>query len=225
MVGRREPARVTYCAAVETYKSKRVIETYKRKGLRLQERNRHRVVTALRVSLIAGFAAWCAASSVAFAAPVVDSGRPAARSIHKQPWIEGVDPIVENELFYAAYGALQSHNVLKVYAFSAGGYESAAIRFSGRVPHDAGDLTIEELARESVTLIRTAFDEFPEIQHVDVWATVPVAQSQTTRVENTVFSVSADRSAYELVAGRTDLSDFGFLNAFGRIWVAPQVPR
>ena len=216
MDGRRGPARVAYCAEAGTYE---------RKGLGPQERNRHRVVTALRVSFIAGLAAWCAASSVAFASPVVDAGRAPARTAHKPAWVEGVDPIVENELFYAAYGALQSHNVLKVYAFSAGGYESAAIRFSGRVPHDARNLTVEELARESVTLIRTAFEEFPEIQHVDVWATVPVAQSQATTVENTVFSVSADRSAYELVADRTDLSDFGFLDAFGRVWVAPQVPR
>jgi hypothetical protein len=183
-------------------------------------------VTALRVGVIAGFAAFVAAGSVTFAAPVIDDGRPLARSTtHKQPWVEGVDPIVENELFYAAYGALQSHNILKVYAFSADGYESAAIRFSGRVPHEARDLTIDELAHESVTLIRTAFEEFPEIQHLDVWATVPVAQSQATSVENTVFSVSADRAAYEVMADRTDLSDYGFLNAFGRIWVAPQVPR
>ena len=196
------------------------------RGARPQERERSRVVTALQVGVIAGFAAFVAAGSVAFASPVIVDGRPLAGSAaHKQPWVEGVDPIVENELFYAAYGALQSHNILKVYAFSAGGYESAAIRFSGRVPHEARDLTVDELAHETVTLIRTAFEEFPEIQHLDVWATVPVAQSQATKVENTVFSVSADRTAYELMADRTDLSDYGFLNAFGRIWVAPQVPR
>jgi hypothetical protein len=112
-----------------------------------------------------------------------------------------------------------------VYAFSAGGYESAAIRFSGRVPHIVRDLTLDELAREAVVLIRTTFDEFPQIQHLDVWATIPVAQSQATKVENTVFSVSVDRLDYERVAQRTDISDAGFLNAFGRVWVAPQVPR
>jgi hypothetical protein len=196
------------------------------RGALPRERERSQVVTALRVGVIAGFAAFVAAGSFAFASPVIDDGRPLARTAaHKQPWVEGVDPIVENELFYAAYGALQSHNILKVYAFSAGGYESAAVRFSGRVPHEARDLTVDELAHETVTLIRTAFEEFPEIQHLDVWATVPVAQSQATTVENTVFSVSADRAAYEIMADRTDLSDYGFLNAFGRIWVAPQVPR
>jgi hypothetical protein len=142
-----------------------------------------------------------------------------------QPWIEGVDPALENRLFYATYGALETHNVLKVYVFSAGGYESAGIRFSGRVPHEQRDLSVSELAAESVTLIRTAFDEFPQIDQLDVWATVPVAQSLQTSVENTVFSVSADRQTYERIASRTEVTDLGFLASFGRIWVAPQVPR
>ena len=189
-------------------------------------------MTAKRVGVIAGFAAFVAAASVGFASAGMavassggDAGSLGRPVIAKHPWVEGVDPVVENELFYAAYGSLQSHNILKVYAFSADGYESAAVRFSGRVPHEGRDLSVEELAHESVTLIRTAFDEFPEIQHVDVWATVPVPASQTTSVENTVFSVSADRDAYKRIANRTDLSDYGFLNSFGRIWVAPQVPR
>ena len=142
-----------------------------------------------------------------------------------RPWVEGVDPMVENQLFEATYCALQSHNVLKVYAFAAAGYESAGIRFSGRVPHEDRDLTAAELASEATQLIRTTFEDFPQIQHVDVWATIPVAQSQATSVENTVFSVSADRSVYEQVSQRQDISDFGFLNAFGSIWMAPQVPR
>jgi len=180
----------------------------------------------MRVGVIASFAVFVAATSVALGLPATHAAAPLAQSTFpKHPWVEGVDPVVENELFYAAYGALPTHNILKVYAFSASGYESAAVRFSGRVPHEARDLTIDELAHEAVTLIRTAFDEFPEIQHVDVWATVPVAASQATTVENTVFSVSADRSMYERIEDRTDMSDFGILNAFGRIWVAPQVPR
>jgi hypothetical protein len=193
------------------------------------ERDRSRIVSAKRVGVLAGFAAFVAATAVASALP--PPSRPSVKlghltaPAHSSPWIEGVDPVVENELFYATYGALQNHNVLKVYAFSAGGYESAAIRFSGRVPHQTGDLTLAELAKEAVVLIHTAFDEFPEIQHVDVWATVPVAQSQATRVENTVFSVSADRDVYERVVNRGGVTDIGFLSSFGRIWVAPQVPR
>jgi len=180
----------------------------------------------MRVGVIASFAVFVAATSIALGSPVSHADRPLLQSASpKHPWVEGVDPIVENELFYAAYGALPTHNILKVYAFSVSGYESAAVRFSGRVPHEARDLTIDELAHEAVTLIRTAFDEFPEVQHVDVWATVPVAASLATTDENTVFSVSADRSVYEHIAGRTDMSDYGILNAFGRIWVAPQVPR
>jgi hypothetical protein len=142
-----------------------------------------------------------------------------------RPWVEGVDPSMENRLFYVSYGALRTHNVLKVYAFSAGGYESAGIRFSGRVPHERRDLNLAELSDEAVTLIRITFDEFPEIQELDVWATIPVAQSQQAAVESTVFSVSADRATYEKIGLRADMTDAGFLNAFGRVWVAPQVPR
>ena len=142
-----------------------------------------------------------------------------------RPWIEGVDPAMENALFDATYGALQSHNVLKVYAFSAGGYESAGIRFSARVPHVDRDLTAPELVSEAALLVRTTFNDFPQIQQVDVWATVPVAQSMATSVESTVFSVSADRSVYEAISKRSYMSDFGFLNDFGSMWMAPQVPR
>lgn len=197
------------------------------------ERDRSLNVRGMRVGVIAGFAAFVAASSAAYASPAAISGAtmnrvkaasPVVRAAYR-PWIEGVDPVMENQLFYATYGVLQSHNVLKVYAFSAGGYESAGIRFSGRVPHEARDLTLAELAREAVVLIHTTFDDFPEIQHVDVWATVPVAQSQATSVENTVFSVSADRDTYARIAEHGELADLTFLNAFGRLWVAPQVPR
>ena len=191
-----------------------------------QERYHHLIVSAERVGVIAGLAAFAVvtAGAAAMAAPnhvapsraLLGSGR---------PWVEGVDPVVENELFYSTYGALQSHNVLKVYAFSAGGYESAAIRFSGRVPHEARDLSVDELAREAVVLIQTTFDDFPGIEHLDVWATVPVAQSQVTSVENTVFSVSADRSVYEQIGAHHGMTDMGFLAAFGRVWIAPQVPR
>ena len=184
------------------------------------------------MGVIAGFAAFVVSAPLALGFPAAAA---APRSSNKadrvltaippRPWVEGVDPSVENELFYATYGALQSHNVLKVYAFSAGGYESAAIRFSGRVPHEAHDLTVSELAHEAVVLIQTTFDDFPAVQHVDVWATVPVAQSQATSVENTVFSVSADRSDYERITARTRSSDEAFLATFGSVWVAPQVPR
>jgi hypothetical protein len=141
------------------------------------------------------------------------------------PWVEGVDPQLENRLFFATYGALQSHNVLKVYVFSADGYESAGIRFSARVPHEQRDLTLQELAREAVILIRTTFDEFPEVQQLDVWATIPVAQSEQTSEESTVFSVSANRAVYEHVSVRADVTDLGFLNSFGRVWAAPQLQR
>lgn len=198
----------------------------------------------MRVGVIAGFAAVVAATSAALAmtsvalgttsvvamALAVVSSHPALKadtSMHPglPTWVEGVDPAVENRLFFATYGVLPSHNVLKVYAFSAGGYESAAVRFSGRVPHESRDLTVDELAREAVVLIRTTFDDFPQIQHVDIWATVPVAQSQATSVENTVFSVSADRSVYERIPEHADMTDESFLGAFGRVWIAPQVPR
>jgi hypothetical protein len=179
----------------------------------------------MRVGVIAGFAAFVAVMAGAAAIAAPNHGQPPRAIGPARPWVEGVDPAVENELFYSTYGALQSHNVLKVYAFSAGGYESAAIRFSGRVPHEARDLSVEELAHEAVVLIRTTFDGFPAIQHLDVWATVPVAQSQATSVENTVFSVSADRSVYEQIDVHHDMTDMGFLASFGRVWIAPPVPR
>ena len=183
------------------------------------------------MGVIAGFATFIAATSGAFAAqsaahlpPKTPLSAPASAS-GRTPWIEGVDPSVENSLFFATYDALASHNVLKVYAFDAGGYESAAIRISGRVPHEDEDLSLDDLASEAVVLIRTTFDRFPDIEHVDVWATVPVPQSEATSVENTVFSVSADRSVYERIDDGEQMSDLGFLGAFGRLWVAPEVPR
>lgn len=182
------------------------------------------------MGVIAGVAAFIAATSCAFASQTAAHVplKPSAalpQSSEREPWIEGVDPAVENSLFYATYNALATHNVLKVYAFDAGGYESAAIRISGRVPHESEDLSLDELASEAVVLIKTTFDRFPDVQHVDVWATVPVPQSEQTSIENTVFSVSADRSVYERIDDGEDMSDLGFLGAFGRIWIAPEVPR
>ncbi len=165
-------------------------------------------------------------ASAAGVAPVmVNTGiyRPGGGRI--APWVEGVDPALENALFDATYRALPSHNVIKVYAFSAAGYESAGIRFSARVPHMARDLTASEIASEAVILIRTAFDDFPSVQEVDIWGTVPVDTSKMTSVENTVFSISADRSIYEQLRGQRGLRDDFFLEAFGRVWFAPQVPR
>lgn|SRR5579864_4320800 len=141
------------------------------------------------------------------------------------PWVEGVTPSLENRLFEATYKALPRHNVLKVYVFDASGYESAGIRFSARVPHEPEDLTEAELDREAAALIRTTFDGFPEVQMLDVWATIPVATSQATAVESTVFSVSADRETYDRIRTDASLADDAFLQSFGPIWVAPQVPR
>lgn len=142
-----------------------------------------------------------------------------------QPWAEGVTPPLENRLFAATYRVLPSHNVLKVYVFDAGGYQSAGIRFSARIPHTAHDLSAEELSGEAARLIRTTFELFPEIQTLDVWATIPVSEAQQTSVENTVFSVSAERATYIGLRQRSSLSDAAFLSAFGRVWVAPEVPR
>ena len=183
------------------------------------------------MGVIAGFAAFVAATSGAFASGSSTAHLPAKPAVtnpsatDRKPWIEGVDPSVENSLFLATYEALSTHNVLKVYAFDAGGYESAAIRISGRIPHEPEDLSLDELASEAVTLIRTTFDRFPDVQHVDIWATVPVPQSEATSVENTVFSVSADRTIYEKIDDGEQMSDLGFLGAFGRVWVSPEVPR
>lgn len=190
---------------------------------------RYHNVRSKWVGVFAGFAALVAATSSAFASATSAARLPAKPSIvrptEKTPWVEGVDPTIENSLFFATYEALSTHNVLKVYAFDSGGYESAAIRISGRVPHESEDLSLEELSSEAVTLIHTTFDRFPDVQHVDIWATVPVPQSEATSVENTVFSVSADRSIYEKIDDGDQMSDLGFLGAFGRVWVAPEVPR
>ncbi|HKW44683.1 MAG TPA: hypothetical protein VJN22_03440 [Candidatus Eremiobacteraceae bacterium] len=149
----------------------------------------------------------------------------AVQSAHVRPWVEGVDPALENALFEATYRALPEHNVLKVYAFSAGGYESAGIRFSARIPHEARDLTAHEIDHEAATLIRTAFDSFPDVEEVDVWGTIPIGLSQVKAVENTVFSVSASRDVYMQLEQQPTLSDEFFISAFGRVWIAPQVPR
>jgi len=141
------------------------------------------------------------------------------------PWVEGVTPPLENRLFDATYRVLPSHNVLKVYVFDAGGYQSAGIRFSGRVPHSTRDIPAAELDHEAVELIRTTFAQFPDVQTVDVWATIPVNAAQQTSVESTVFSVSADRTTYEAMRQGRSLSDTAFLDAFGRVWLAPEVPH
>jgi hypothetical protein len=194
-------------------------------------------VDSYKVGVVAGLFLLCAAPATASPAPrlirpATDATPAAAPSAIEtrsydiaHPWIEGVDPTMENRLFYATYGALRSHNVLKVYGFAADGYQSAGIRFSGRVPHDRSDLPLPELTREAATLIRTTFDRFPQLSEVDVWATIPVAPRDQTSTESTVFSVCADRATYERIAARTDLSDAQFLAAFGPVWVAPEVPR
>jgi hypothetical protein len=149
----------------------------------------------------------------------------AVQAVRIQPWVEGVDPALENALFEATYRALPEHNVLKVYAFSAGGYESAGIRFSARVPHQSRDLTADEIAHEAAIIIRTAFYNFPSVEEVDVWGTIPVSLQQTKSVESTVFSVSASREIYAELEKQPALSDEFFVGAFGRVWIAPQVPR
>jgi hypothetical protein len=161
----------------------------------------------------------CTAPSLAL--PHVHS----VQTMRLQPWVEGVDPVLENALFEATYRALPEHNVLKVYAFAAGGYESAGVRFSARVPHQPRDLTAPEIAHEAAILIRTTFDDFPAVEEVDIWGTVPVSLSQAKAVESTVFSVSANRSVYEQLERQHVLSDEFFVGAFGRVWFAPQVPR
>lgn len=141
------------------------------------------------------------------------------------PWVEGVTPSLENELFETTYKVLPRHNVLKVYVFDASGYESAGIRFSARVPHEPDDLSEAELDHEAAELIRTTFDRFPQIQELDIWGTIPVANAQATEIENTVFSVSADRTTYERIRDDASLNDPDFLASFGPVWVAPEVPR
>lgn len=162
------------------------------------------------------------------ALPVHTAGRAShfqRPSAVRAPWIEGVTPNLESRLFASTYRVLPSHNVLKVYVFDAGGYESAGIRFSARVPHRARDLSDEELDSEAAALIRSTFDDFPEVETIDVWATIPVAAALQTRIESTVFSVSADRSTYEAVKAKGLHNSDKFLAAFGRVWVSPEVPR
>lgn len=142
-----------------------------------------------------------------------------------RPWVEGVTPPLENELFDATYKSLPSHNVLKVYVFDTTGFESAGIRISARVPHEARDLTTSQLDHEAVSLIRTTFDQFPQLQTLDIWATIPIPKSEQTALENTVFSVSADRVTYESIRPDASMPDEAFLAAFGQVWVAPEVPR
>lgn len=141
------------------------------------------------------------------------------------PWVEGDSPQLENLLFQATYPLLPTHNILKVYVYSSEGFTSAGIRFSARVPHSADDLSPSEIEHEAVDLIRTTFDTFPDIQQLDVWATVPVPTAKLTSVQNTMFSVSADRATYEAIRTRSGFSDAAFLAAFGRIWISPEVAR
>ena len=153
-------------------------------------------------------------------APPLMPSRPRVR-----PWVEGVTPPLENALFAATYKVLPTHNVLKIYVFDAGGYESAGIRFSARIAHQQRNFSEDEMIAEAATLIRTTFESFPEIQTLDVWGTIPVAESMQTRVEDTVFSVTADRATYLLLRRGEGLSDREFISAFGRVWISPQVPQ
>jgi hypothetical protein len=141
-----------------------------------------------------------------------------------RPWIEGYEPLREDELFHASYKVLPSHNVLKVYVADTGEFSAAGIRFSARVPHTERDLSAAEMEHESAALLRTAFDSFPDLQTVDVWGTIPVQLNSMTSIDSTVFSVSADRTTY-LAIREHPMSDEAFLAAFGRVWVAPKVPR
>jgi hypothetical protein len=140
-----------------------------------------------------------------------------------RPWVEGVTPPLENQLFDVTYKALPSHNVLKVYVFDTAGFESAGIRFSARVAHESRDLSAVELDHEAVALIRTTFDQFPQLQTLDIWATIPVPATEMTELESTVFSVSADRATYETIRDDTSRSDDTFLAAFGQVWVGPEI--
>jgi hypothetical protein len=140
-----------------------------------------------------------------------------------RPWDEGVTPPLENRLFDATYKALPNHNVLKVYVFDTAGFESAGIRFSARVAHEPRDLSATELDHEAVALIRTTFDQFPQLQTLDIWATIPVPAAEMTELESTVFSVSADRATYESIRDDTTRSDDAFLAAFGQVWVGPEI--
>lgn len=141
-----------------------------------------------------------------------------------RPWIEGYEPLREDELFHASYRVLPAHNVLKVYVADAGEFSTAGIRFSARMPHSEHDMSAAEMEHETVTLLRTAFDSFPDLQTIDVWGTVPVQLTDMTSVDSTVFSVSADRATYLAIRDHA-MSDEAFLAAFGRVWLAPQVPR
>jgi len=156
---------------------------------------------------------------------VIERGvAPGTTPYGERPWIEGYDPAREDELFRATYALLPTHNILKIYVSDAGDYDAAGIRFSARVPHTMRDIEASEMEHEAALLVRTAFDRFPGLQALDIWATIPVDKSELTSVENTVFSISADRATYSAIRTR-GLSDEAFLSAFGRVWLAPQVPR
>jgi len=138
-----------------------------------------------------------------------------------RPWIEGLDPVLENQVFDAAYRVLPKHNILKIYMHGGDSYESGGIRFSARIPHQRRDLSLPQMDAEAAALIRTTFDQFPQVQALDVWATIPVAQARQAAVENTVFSVSADRAAYLVIRRRHGLDAVEFVDSFGRVWAAP----
>lgn len=188
----------------------------------------------------------CAGGSVAFAQPHLVAGRsvplrlaqPASSAASHQnqpatadegpaeerPWVEGVNPTFEDRLFRLTYASLPSHNILKVYAIEVNGYESAGIRFSARVPHESRDLSEDEISHEAATLIRLMFENYPSMQTVDIWGTIPVPVSEAHSVDSTVFSVSADRDVYERIRDSQG-DDLSFLHAFGHLWIAPAVPR
>lgn len=167
----------------------------------------------------------CGALRPAVAAPTdLSRAQPGTTQYHARPWIEGYEPTREDALFRATYPLLPMHNVLKVYVSDADSYDAAGIRFSARVPHTMRDIDVTEMRHEAALLIKTAFDRFPDLQTVDVWATIPVPKTELTTVESTVFSVSADRATYQAVRDR-DLDDEAFLDSFGKVWIAPQVPH
>lgn len=186
------------------------------------------VAASLGAALFLG--ALCSAPAVAHPLPVrpvhgLDMRREPLKRGEGSPWVEGVTPSLENQLFDDTYKVLPRHNVLKVYVFDAAGYQSAGIRFSARVPHELEDLSDGELTHEAASLIRTTFEQFPQLQTLDVWATIPVSNAQAKSIDSTVFSVSADRSTYESIKDDQTLDDEQFVAAFGRVWVDPQVPQ
>jgi len=164
-------------------------------------------VKIITVSAIAAAGMLLTASGVPAAVRLVHAASPPAMHpargvMFTRPWVEGYNPTLENQLFDATYRAIPYHNVLKIYMYDVAGFESGAIRFSARVPHEQRDLSLAELDRETAALIRTTFDQFPSVAALDIWATIPVPVSKALSIENTVYSVSADRQTYARLRGQ-----------------------